>query len=94
MSLYKEPIVVLGLVATLWRVNVKEQVECLADVKGKIGDDLFGTLVRQNTTLAQCATYGRPIQFFDNGSPGAKDYDALTLEVIDRCELQKPAVAH
>lgn len=69
----------------MFRVKVKEQAACLEDVKGKIGDDMFKTLIRQNVTLAESATYGKPIQFFDSQSPGHQDYEALTEEVIERC---------
>ena len=88
---HKDSIDVLGILGTLYRVNVNEQIACLKDVKGKIPDALFNTLIRQNVTLAESATYGKPIQFFDSGSPGGKDYDALTMEVIERCESLKPA---
>lgn len=91
---HKESIDVLGVLGTLYRLNVKEQVACLEDVKTKIPDALFRTLIRQNVTLAESATYGKPIQFFDAGSPGGKDYDALTMEVIERCESLKPVAVH
>jgi len=83
-----------GILGTLFRTKIKEQLACLEDVRQKAPEAIMKTLIRQNVTLAESASYGKPIQFFDSGSPGAKDYDALTLEVIDQCATLKNVAVH
>jgi chromosome partitioning protein len=55
-------------------------------------NELFGPLVFNskiglNSKLAEAPGAGKPILYYDPGSPGAKAYKKLALEILER-EIQ------
>jgi chromosome partitioning protein len=45
-------------------------------------NELFDTVIRVNTTIAESAYYGKPVVFFRQSSTGAGDYMALADEIL------------
>ena len=74
----------MGVVATFYdqrtRVSNKIRADLRADKRFK--EKLFNTVIRVNTTIAESADHGTPIVFFRRSSTGARDYLALTDEIL------------
>lgn len=83
---------ILGIVGTFHRKGVNEVAKCLKEIRDILPGRVFETTIHLNSRLAEAAGEGLPIQVFDRNSQGAYDYEALTEEVITRCQL-KPVAA-
>lgn len=83
---------ILGIVGTFHRKGVNEVAKCLKEIRDILPGRVFESTIHLNSRLAEAAGEGLPIQIFDRTSQGALDYEALTEEVITRCQL-KPAAA-
>lgn len=53
-----------------------------ASIKEHAGDKLFKTMIRKNVAVAEATTQGIDIFRYDGQSNGAKDYEALVLEIM------------
>lgn len=56
------------------------------DLKERYGKELFETRIRENVTLAESPTAGQDIFQYSPRSNGAKDYEALVKEILERNE--------
>lgn len=76
----------LGVVATYFDQRTRVSNKILVDLKAdeRFKGKLFDTVIRVNTTIAESAYYGKPVVFFRPSSTGAKDYLALTEEILAR----------
>jgi chromosome partitioning protein len=77
---------ILGVVATYFDQRTRVSNKILVDLKAdeRFKGKLFDTVIRVNTTIAESAYYGKPVVFFRPSSTGAKDYLALTEEILAR----------
>ncbi len=56
----------------------------LESIRGKYGEVAFNTKVRENISIAESPLTGKDIFEYAPGSNGAKDYDTLTDEILER----------
>ncbi len=74
----------LGIVVTIFdgRLTIAKDVEAL--LRTTYGDRVFSAVIRKNVRLDEAASDRSSIFSFDPGSQGAKDYNELLEEVIER----------
>ncbi|MGD9007933.1 MAG: AAA family ATPase [Desulfobacteraceae bacterium] len=77
---------ILGILPTFFdaRTRVSRQVLVQLQTDERYRDQLFQTVVRINTTIAESAAVGKPVVFYRQGSYGAIDYNDLADELLER----------
>ena len=73
---------ITGIMATIHDVRRSLDLEVLKKIEEHFGKTLFKTYVRTSVALAEAPSWGKDIYEYSPKSQGAKDYEALTLEVI------------
>ena len=75
-----------GAVLTMYdsRTNLSNQV--VKEVKRYFEDRVFKTVIPRNIKLSEAPSYGMPISVYDAKSKGAKCYDKLGKEFLDKNE--------
>ena len=73
-----------GVVFTMYdsRTNLSQQV--INNVKENLSQYVFETVIPRNIRLAEAPSYGEPILDYDPKSVGAKSYNDLARELIDK----------
>ena len=69
------------------RTNLAAQV--VREVKKYFADKIYKTVIVRNVRLSEAPSHGKPVQFYDKHSKGAKCYNELTEEFIARVRLSK-----
>ncbi len=81
------PLKILGVLATrVDRRNMVMNETVFEKLKEAFSDRLFDTQIRINTDLNKAQLAGKPIFLFAASSAGARDYRALSQEMIERIE--------
>jgi chromosome partitioning protein len=83
-----------GVVLTMYdpRNNLSTQVE--ADVRGFLGDKVYGTTIPRNVRVSEAPSHGKPVLLYDLKCAGSQAYLRLASEVIQReGRLPPPAFA-
>ncbi len=77
---------ITGIIATFFDKRTKGCRNVLEKMQTdeKYKDLLFKTKIRMNTTIADSAEAGAPIVFYEPNSSGAKDYNNLAEELLQR----------
>lgn len=75
-----------GVIMTMYdaRTNLSKQV--IEEVSKYFQDKVFETIIPRNVRLSEAPSFGLPIKEYDESSAGAKAYEDLAKEVIDRFE--------
>lgn len=73
---------ILGILPTLFDGRTKMNREILQQIRDYFKDKVFTAAIRMNVKLAEAALYKKSIFEYDPSSNGARDYLALTEEVI------------
>jgi chromosome partitioning protein len=81
----------LGIVLCRMQTTTRLAREVEEEARGHFGARVFQTAVRQNVRLAEASSHGQTVFEYDASSQGAKDYEALAVELLD--VWQKPAAA-
>ena len=73
-----------GAVLTMYdaRTNLSNQV--VKEVKRYFEDRVYKTVIPRNIKLSEAPSYGMPISVYDSKSKGAKCYDKLAKEFLDK----------
>ena len=76
-----------GILLTMFdgRTNLGAQV--VQEVRKHFRDEAFETLIPRNVRLSEAPSYGLPIHLYDARCNGAKAYQALARELIERNEV-------
>lgn len=61
----------------------KRTNEVIEEQLNQFGERLFGTIIRRSEVINQAQMTNQPVSVFDPGSAGAKDFAALTKEVLN-----------
>ncbi len=71
-----------GVLLTMadFRTNLTNEV--INEIKGYFRDKVYRTIIPRNVRLSEAPSHGKPINFYDEGSIGAKRYKDLALEVL------------
>jgi chromosome partitioning protein len=74
----------LGVLITMFERGTRLHRTVAEEIKGRFGGMVFDTVIHKNVKLAEAEIEGLPIIEFDRKSRGAKDYAALTEEILIR----------
>lgn len=80
----ERPIPVLGVVLSRVTAGERATAELVAAIRAHYGPVVFDTPIRKNIRLSEAPSHGRDILAYAPDSPGAKDFRALTGEVLGR----------
>ena len=80
-----------GAVLTMYdaRTNLSNQV--VKEVKNYFEDKVYKTVIPRNVRLSEAPSFGMPISLYDPKSKGAKCYDKLVKEILEKNEEEKLA---
>ncbi|MEX1163601.1 MAG: ParA family protein [Nitriliruptor sp.] len=80
-----------GVVLTMFdgRTNLSQQV--VDEVRAYFGDKAYRTVIPRTVRLSEAPSFGQPITVFDPSSRGARSYQRLAAEVIERLGLPSDA---
>ena len=74
---------VTGILLTRWEnTNLSKQIE--QGLRSQLGDKVFKTKIRKNVTLAEAPLEAKNIIEYAPKSNGATDYQAFTLELLEK----------
>ena len=82
--LYNENLDIEGVLLTMYdgRLNLTQQV--VAEVKNFFPRKVFATAIPRSVRLAEAPSFGRPINYYDRSSRGAKAYAELAQEFLKK----------
>lgn len=75
---------ILGAVITMYDGRTKLSDDVLQELYKYFPNNIFRSVIPRNVRLAEAPSFGRSIAHFDPGSKGAKAYERLAKEVIER----------
>ena len=76
-----EAITLNGVIITRWEgTNLSKMVE--TQLRGTFGDTIFKTKIRKNVAIAEAPLYAKDVVTYAPDSNGARDYRALTEEIL------------
>jgi chromosome partitioning protein len=75
---------VLGAVLTMYDGRTKLSDDVLQELYKYFPNNIFRSVIPRNVRLAEAPSFGRTIVHFDQASKGAKAYERLAREVIER----------
>ena len=64
------------------RTNLTQQV--VAEVKKFFPRRVYATVIPRTVRLAEAPSFGRPINYYDKGSKGARAYMELAKEILQK----------
>jgi chromosome partitioning protein len=81
---YNPELSIEGVLLTMFdtRLNLSHQVA--EEVRKYFGDKVYATVINRNVRVSESPSYGKPIILYDAISMGAKNYMALTSEILER----------
>jgi len=85
--IHKETLQLLGALVTRFDQRTRICGQAYATILQTFGERTFDTVIRVNTKLVTAPTLNQSIFEHDPGSYGARDYDALTREVLSRLNI-------
>ena len=78
-----EDITLSGVIITRWEsTNLSKMVE--AQLRENFGDTIYQTKIRKNVAIAEAPLYAKDVVTYAPDSNGAKDYTALTEEIVSQ----------
>ncbi len=85
-------LIIRGVLLTMFdgRTNLSREVE--AEVR-KHFESTFQTVIPRSIRLAEAPSHGEPISTYDPLSPGARAYEDLATELLERLDIQTGAPA-
>lgn len=84
---YNPSLKIGGIIFTMYDSRTKLSNEVINQVKATFKSHpevLFKTIVPRNVKLSEAPSHGLPISQYDRSCSGAKSYQSLAMEVIDR----------
>lgn len=77
-----------GVVLTMHDGRTSLSADVTAEVREHLGDRVLETIVPRSVRLAEAPSYGQSIAEYSAGSRGARAYQAVALELLERSHLQ------
>jgi len=78
-------VALLGVILTMFDRRNKLTFQVQEEVEAFFGEAVFGAVIPRNVRLSESPSHGKPVALYDPSSSGAKAYDALSEEFIERC---------
>ncbi|ODS31984.1 MAG: chromosome partitioning protein ParA [Candidatus Scalindua rubra] len=73
---------ITGIIPCMYDSRTKLGHAVLDKIKEYFDDKVFGTIIRKNVKLSESPSHGIPIALYAPESNGARDYEALSKEII------------
>ncbi|EFW36895.1 ParA family protein [Treponema phagedenis] len=73
-----------GIFFTMYDSRTKLAQEVVQQVSGYFKDRVFSTIIPRNVKLSEAPSHGLPICAYDPGCAGARSYEKLAKEVLER----------
>ena len=81
---YNPSICLDGVIITMFDGRLNLSMQVLEEIKKHFPGKLFKTPVPRNVRLSEAPSYGMPIKYYDKHSKGAKAYDEIAQEFVQR----------
>lgn len=75
---------ILGIVFTMYAIKTRLSNDVVDDISAYFSDQVFKTKIPRNVRLSEAPSHGLPINVYDGSSAGAKSYESLAEEVLQR----------
>lgn len=75
-----------GIVLTMFSSRTNLSTQVVAEVKKFFKDKVYDTLIPRSVKLGEAPSFGLPVISYDPRSTGAKAYEALALEFLNKKE--------
>ncbi len=82
-----------GIFFTMYDSRTKLAQDVVQQVSGYFKDRVFRTIVPRNVRLSEAPSHGLPICLYDPSCIGAKSYEALARELLERDDARPAAPA-
>ena len=76
---------ITGVIVTLYDSRRSLDKTIYEAIREKFGKELFSEIVRYNSKIAEAPTFGKDVIAYAPSSPGAKAYQSIAAEIIERC---------
>ena len=73
-----------GVVITMFDGRLNLSLQVMEEIKNYLPGKLFSTPIPRNVRLSEAPSYGMPIKYYDKHSKGAKAYEDISKELIER----------
>ncbi len=84
MQVVNSSLVVGGVIITQYESNRKSVTHCIELLEKQFNDVMCKTKIRRAVAVAEAPFFNQSVIDYDKRSNGAKDYSALTAEMIQR----------
>jgi len=75
---------IAGILFTMYDSRTRLAQDVVQQVSGYFGDRVFSTIIPRNVRLSEAPSHGVPVCLYDPNCIGAKSYEKLATEVLQR----------
>jgi chromosome partitioning protein len=83
-QLYNNSLEITGILITMYNGRLVLSMQVIDELKKYYSDKLFKTPITRNVKLTEAPGFGMPVMYHDKFSRGAKDYQDVAKEFIER----------
>ncbi len=82
---------ICGIILTMadYRTNLTKEV--IQEARNYFKDKVYTTVIPRNIRLTEAPSFGKPIVLYDKDSLGAKKYEELVKEILEKTEASVPS---
>ena len=81
-KVYNPQLDIEGVLITMFDGRLNLTMQVLAEVKKYFASKTFKTVITRNVRISEAPSHGKPINYYDRGSKGAKAYAELAEEIL------------
>lgn len=81
-KVYNPQLDIEGVLITMFDGRLNLTMQVLAEVKKYFASKTFKTVIPRNVRISEAPSHGKPINYYDKGSKGAKAYAELAEEIL------------
>ena len=81
-KVYNPKLDIEGVLVTMFDGRLNLTMQVLAEVKKYFASKTFKTVIPRNVRISEAPSHGKPINYYDRGSKGAKAYSELAEEIL------------
>ncbi len=81
-KIYNSTLDIEGVLVTMFDGRLNLTMQVLAEVKKYFASKTFKTVIPRNVRISEAPSHGKPINYYDKSSKGAKAYSELADEII------------
>ena len=81
-KVYNPKLDIEGVLITMFDGRLNLTMQVLAEVKKYFASKTFKSVIPRNVRMSEAPSHGKPINYYDRGSKGAKAYSDLADEIL------------